>query len=200
MKLRTIIGLIYYTVFCFNIEAQNKNEPVNNDSSRSEIFAGYGVYTTMDLALNMQYLITLPMAWGADVYEPHYTGAFFCGYQNRVSERVRLSTTYSYEQIRLVGINTPDSKTGNCFSILGGVKLKYNNIMSRVDFYGRLDIGMMMFNAEQVDNIEKNKSTAFAFTFQLSPLCLRIGKQIGGFFEFGFGNLGTFNFGIDYRF
>ena len=185
----------------FIAEAQGQRKFVENDSARNEISAGFGVLTTLDMALSLGYLISLPMAWGVDVYEPHYTGAFFLGYQNRVSERVKLSATFAYERIRLEGINTPDSKSGNSYSILGGVKCKYNKPGSTVDLYGRLDVGIMALES-RTKGISQPEGENMGATFacQVSPVCIRFGQRIGGFFEFGFGSLGLINGGINYRF
>ena len=201
MKSRTVLVLIYCTILSFNTGAQNQKNFVGKDTLRNEIFAGFGALTSLDMALSLEYLIMLPIAWGADVYQPHYTGAFFCGYQNRVSERVKLSATFAYEKIRLIGINTPDTKSGNCYSVLGGIKFKYNRFNDNVDLYGRLDLGIMTIATHQEGVSQTNQEIRpSTFACQFSPICVRYGKRVGGFFEFGFGNLGTFNFGMDYRF
>lgn len=185
----------------FVAEAQTPMDKVKNDTSRSELSAGFGVLTTLDMALSLGYLISLPMAWGVEVYKPHYTGAFFLGYQNKVSERVKLSGTFAYERIRLEGINTPESKSGNCYSVLGGLKYKYNKMASNVDLYARLDFGIMVLeNRKNGASQPDGENRLATFAYQVSPFCIRFGEKTGGFFEFGFGNLGLINFGINYRF
>jgi hypothetical protein len=201
MKTKAIIVVVFCAFLCFIAEAQSEKKPIINDTSRNEIFAGYGVLTSMDMAVSMVYLISLPFFWGVEVYEPHYSGAFFMGYQNKVSDRVRLSGTFAYEKIRLEGLTTNYTSTGNCYAVLGGVKFRYNKITGKVDLYGRFDLGIMFFNnAELGVDRPADTYTPSVVAFQISPIGVRFGKQIGGFLEFGYGNLGLINFGIDCRF
>jgi len=201
MKAQTIIMLVFCMSLSFVAETQTQRKFIEDDSTRNEISAGFGVLTTLDMALSLGYLISLPMAWGTDVYRPHYTGALFLGYQNRVSKRVKLSATFAYERIRLESINTTDSKRGNSYSVLGGVKFKYNKTESSIDLYSRLDVGIMVLeNRQNGANKPDGENIGSTFAFQVSPICIRFGRKIGGFFEFGFGNLGLINFGINFRF
>ena len=201
MKTKAIIVLVYFVFLSFSAGAQNENKPIVNDTSRNEICVGYGVLTSMDMAVSMVYLISLPFFWGVEVYEPHYSGAFFMAYQNKVSDRVRLSGTIAYEKIRLEGVTTNYTNTGNCYTVLGGVKFRYNKITGKVDLYGRFDLGIMFFdNRELGVDSPADTYTPSEVAFQISPIGVRFGKQIGGFLEFGYGNLGMINFGIDCRF
>lgn len=201
MKTKAIM-LVFGCAFLYlGANANNEENSTGKDTARNEIFSGYGVLTSMDMAVSMVYLISLPFFWGVNVYEPHYSGALFLGYQNKVSERVRFSGTFAYEKIKLEGVTTSYSSTGNCYAILGGVKFKYNKTAGPVDLYGRFDLGIMFYSSkEQGDDHPDEVYIPSTVAFQISPIGVRYGKQFGGFFEFGYGNLGLINFGVTLRF
>jgi hypothetical protein len=136
-------------------------------------------------------------------YDPRFSGVFTIGYQKQKSKRIKLSATFAYERIKLEDLSSHYSETGNYYKILAGLKLKYNLIGAKVDFYGRLDMGALIYD-ENFKGGDQTGSTITVtpskFALQISPVCIRFGQKIGGFVELGIGSLGTLNFGMYYRY
>jgi hypothetical protein len=202
MKTFAIILLLFCVFINYKSIAQNKSETIA-DSATSEICFGYGRFTTNTALIIETYSLTFP--WGASLaaYDPHFYGVFYVGYQKQKTKRVKLSASVAYERIRLENLSSDYSFIMNYYTLLAGLKFRYNMPGAKVDFYGRMDIGALIF-ADKTNGADQTGSSITVdpskFALQISPVCIRFGQKTGGFVELGFGSLGLFNFGMYHKF
>ncbi|MDR0798973.1 MAG: hypothetical protein LBN18_04345 [Dysgonamonadaceae bacterium] len=152
---------------------------VLGDLFASALTAGYviepGTYNVLSPNLNYRYWLSDRFALGA-------------------------SYTFDYNTVRVRHDNTPNvaanwkdhSRLFHTFAIEG----VYNYVSKPSwQFYGMLGAGVTIVHISDVP-----VETWVGPNFQLSPFGMRFGKDIGGFFELGYGYKGILNAGISYRF
>lgn len=195
------IFLIYLIsiISVFDCLAQPNNKEQVKVITKHTISAGYGLATANDMAMAAFYVFPFPFSFGISQYDPHFSGAFSAGYQYRFSNRIQTGVNFAYEKIKLENTSSGNTHFGKYYSLLAGLKVDYYKT-NQVLFYGRSDLGVLFYKPISKGNSSAIEITPGHFAFQLSPLCMRIGKNIGGYLELGFGSLGILNCGIDYKF
>ena len=128
------------------------------------------------------------------------TGIINLGYQHLLSKRFSIGGTYSFEKITCGwdANSTFDYQlfSDNIHTVMVSMRLKYT-LNKPVELYGRFDLGYQWYNQSNPSDYVVEFSN---FGFQFTPFGLSFGKAFRGVFEFGFGNLGLINFGINYNF
>lgn len=203
MKTRTIIIIALCFIINYISLAQNISE-IRKDPTKNDIYIGYGIVTGYDISVSSLYNVEIfPFGALFSDYSSHFQGAISIGYQRKMSKRIKLSATFSYEKIMLESLTTSYIYNGNYYPILAGMKYTYNKTDSKIDFYGRLDMGVLFYKediqgeAQSGTEIKVNPSK---FSIQISPVCIRFGQKIKGFVELGYGSYGILNFGMFYSF
>ncbi len=205
MKIKTVFAcLVTMMIMSGNCLAQGK-EINMKDIPRNDIRLSYGMMTMgeMSLALNeLMFGIFFIAPFSQDSVLNLGTngyGAFSFQYQYRVSKVISIGGLFSFNPgVSEIRFNKKTSlQMANYFMTL----------MPRVDFtyvnkgifsmYSGFAIGVtyaiLKINySDQTDVV----TTGWTLGMQLNFIGIRIGKDIGGFAEFGFGSQGLVNFGI----
>ncbi|WP_461532036.1 hypothetical protein [Sinomicrobium sp.] len=133
-------------------------------------------------------------------------GMFGIRYTRQLSPKLRVGADVGYLHIERTmqergNEADRDSYTSkiNAFVIMPTGELSYSK-SSMIDFYGTASLGVMVLSSKNDIQGEMLKDSDFSFAFQINPLGLRIGRQLGGFVELGFGHKGIVNIGASYRF
>ncbi len=109
---------------------------------------------------------------------------------------VNADFTYEYAKKKLLGSNDEvlDIQTHNYFTL--GIGTEYHYFNTEIT---RIYAGTAI--AYTLDNYKTNSQSANVphFNFQLTPLGIRVGKKLAGFFELGFGYKGILILGISYQ-
>ncbi len=203
MKMKIfLVCLIALLIVANTCRAQDTSYP------RSDIRLSYGITTVDEVSLGMNYLI-----FGAFFVAPfsHDTvfnvnvsgyGGFSFQYSYRISKVVSIGGVISFNPVK--SSITFDHKT------YGAISSYFITLMPRVDFtYIRRGIfsmysgfaigGTYAIMQSNYSNKPDDTTTGFLLGFQLNCVGFRVGKDIGGFAEFGFGNQGIINLGLSAR-
>jgi hypothetical protein len=148
--------------------------------NKSEFTFGYGYYSSYQF-FN---------------YRPYNTstGTYTLGYRYYVSSAVTLGLNVGMERIyNWAGFTT----------IAPEVTVKYldtkNHNMTRIRMYGSVSYGISAVNDLFTGKGQADESGGKPWGAHVSPFGIRIGRQLAGFAEVGFGYKGLFNGGIALR-
>jgi len=203
MKMKIfIVCLIALLIMANTCRAQETTYP------RNDIRLSYGITTINEIGLGFNYmlfgsLIVLPFSHDT-VFNINVSGygAFSFQYQYRVSKVVSIGGVLSFNPIK--SSITFDHKT------FGAISSYFITLMPRIDFtyvqrgifsmYSGFAIGgTYMIMKSNYSNKPDDSTTGFTLGFQVNCVGFRVGKDISGFAEFGFGSLGIVNFGFSAR-
>lgn len=156
---------------------------------------GYGVLSINDITGIMSDLF--PALAGTQLAERWGTGSISLGYTYRLTPSVSVGGMFAYSG----NMSDVVGKKGayiykNFYSILPQVKFEWYR-RGIVTLYSRLAAGVVIGNIQdQSGTLVTNVFTAAAFTFQVSPIGLEIGRSVTGFVEAGFGATGVLTLGV----
>jgi hypothetical protein len=172
---------------------------------RSEFSLRYGLVTNADIIELTSDLLTSVFTFGSfETRNNISTGAFSFEYQYRPKKWVSVGGSVSYER------TTCDLFSKNLDIDAGNIINNYYTVMATARFnylskkiitlYSRVGIGYTLW-LEYIngDNQYQDQSDGFV-AFQLTPIGIRIGTKVGGFFEAGFGSEGMVAAGVSFRF
>lgn len=202
--MKKIILLICLVLFLFAGSMAQKAD-LNSDFPRNDVRISYGMTTVNQIALTMlvatSSIFIIPLDTALRISVNGY-GAFAFQYQYRLSKLIQLGALVTYNpgsfEIRY------DKGTTSYTSSM------FLSFMPRVDFtyirkplftlYSGIALGAtyMLFR-NNYTNQPDDVSSGVSFGFQLNGIGIRVGKDIGGFLEIGFGSQGLFNFGVSAR-
>lgn len=88
----------------------------------------------------------------------------------------------------------------NCNNVALSAECRFTYLRKGIfKMYGTLGLGVSYWNIIEQAEATDAQHGAF-FNFNVSPLGMRLGKQVGGFLEFGLGYRGLVSAGVDVRF
>ena len=184
--------------------AQTLPNTENPYSFKHTFSFGYGVATSPALAYAttafLSFMLPLPGMGALNHFNTKFSGAFFAGYHYSISPRISVGGTFAYEKGTTKDLLSDYTYTGHYYAVLGGAKYLYNP-SGKISLYGRADLGLLIYSAEESPVGESSfRISPSRFALQISPFCIRVGKRMGAYCEFGFGNIGLINLGVDARF
>lgn len=192
---KLIVIILFIGSFSISLSAQQQ--------SRHEITLGYGIGTTSEFIDALTDIIVWGITTGTTSSDDTYSGAFHVGYKYRLTERFSLGGTFIYENGKSDAYFN-DVKTGefknNYYTIAAEGKIKYLN-KSNFSLYGLLGAGATIYEQKYKasDNTTDDNSNVH-INFQLTPIGIQFGKNIGAFAELGCGYKGIISAGIFARF
>lgn len=169
--------------------------PYDYTLSLHQASIGYGVLSINDITGIMSDLF--PALDGTQLAERWGTGSISLGYTYRLSPAISVGGMFAYSG----NMSDVVGKKGayiykNFYSILPQVKFEWYR-RGIVTLYSRLAAGVVIGNIQdQSGTLVTNVFTAAAFTFQVSPIGLEIGRSVTGFIEAGFGATGVLTLGV----
>lgn len=187
--LKTILlsGFIWY--ICIPAEAQDKG--------KSELNIGGGVMASENafadaIVLLLSALINDP----EDVTIPG--AAWSLTYKYNLSERLALggASVYNPSPDRWIPDFAINDRWKRRSLTTAGEATVYWTKQHAFQFYGTMGVG---FFVKRKTFYEVQTETEFGYTFQASPVGLRIGNKVGVFMELGYGYKGVFNGGLSMR-
>jgi hypothetical protein len=206
--MKSKITLVLFTaVLIVSIAAKAQKTENVQSYPKNEVNLGYGMLTGPEVANAMIFPLFTVMGVGIardtvkDI-DPSAYGVVTFSYKRYLKRWVSLGGSASMNPIT-THITTKK-----------GLDLTYSmylfSVMPRVDFYyfnkgyfslySGLEVGASFdLYSDRSGNTNAN-TTGVSAAFHVNAIGMRIGKEIGGFMEFGFGYRGIMNFGISGRF
>lgn len=151
---------------------------------KSEFSLGYSYYSVYSFANKTMNNSAFSASGGTPNFSYRY-------YLNR---NVTLGVGLGYENI---------SSWGSFFTIAPEMTVAYMDTRKdyiRVRLYGALSYGVSIMDDNITGIGETDESGPKFYAFQVTPIGVRVGRQVAGFFELGFGYKGIFNGGLSFRF
>lgn len=187
-----------------NVFSSTKNDTVpqqHNSNGGINVYVGYGVGTIYTFTNKVGHDYTVS---GKDFTNVGSYGAFLIGFDGNVSKVVSIGFDFSYVPLNYTGIKEDTTTTlyykDNVLS--GAVKLQFNYINKPiVRAYSGISLGISYIFSSVTDKGDINESVkTIRPAGQLTLMGIRVGKQLCGFGEFGFGTNGIIVVGLNYRF
>jgi hypothetical protein len=204
MKMKIVfVCLITLLIMANTCRAQETSYP------RNDLRISYGLTTVNEIGLALNYFFfgtffVMPFSHDS-VYNINVGGygAFSCQYQYRVSKVISIGGVLSFNPVK--SSITFDNKT------FGAMSSYFITLMPRIDFtyvtkgvfsmYSGIAVGgTYAILKSNYTNKPDQTTTGFTLGFQVNCIGFRVGKDISGFAEFGFGNQGLINIGLSGRF
>jgi len=172
---------------------------------RSEFTLRYGIVTNAEIIEATSDILTTIFTFGSfETRNNISTGAFSFEYQYRPKKWVSVGGSVSYERTACdLFSQTQDIDVGdiinNYYTVMATARFNYLS-KKIITLYSRVGIGYTLW-LEYIngDNQYQDQSNGFV-AFQLTPIGIRIGTKVGGFFEAGFGSEGIVAAGVSFRF
>ena len=181
-------------------------QEASQTTNRDEIRIGYGVLTGPEIANS---LFSLWPAIGIDIskdtikdYSSSFHGVSTIEYQRFVAGWVSLGGSLSINPVgTVITTNHGLNLTWNyyIFNLMPKVNLYYLN-RETVALYSGVEAGGALVFWRDRKGSSVSTDVAFMPAFHINAFGVRIGKQVGGFMEWGFGYRGMVNFGVSAKF
>ncbi|MFP4488176.1 MAG: hypothetical protein ACLFN1_02630 [Bacteroidales bacterium] len=198
MKKLFAAGLMIILLFTVS-NYKSHSQTIGHDH---EFTVGVGFVTT-DQVLGVFIDIFRALGTLGNVYSDNvnYTGALYLNYKYFFTPRFAAGLSVLTDKARGDLVNDDDQVLGSfnrrALTLAPEVSLSYVNRKS-FRMYGMIGAGYTFGREKSTNDLgEDNYTSSYNhINFQLSPLGLRLGKQIGAFAEIGFGYKGILNIGI----
>ncbi len=177
---------------------------------KNELQASYGIGTLTEIEVGLGETMASAFAdifsFSPDSVQQVFTsakGSINLQYARRLSKVIKLGVTASFNPVK----SRVEFKQG----YYSHDSWYFISLMPRIDFlylnrgifsmYSGLAVGATYYIDKNTTS-DQGSSTlqGWLFAFQINALGFRVGKDIGGFAEFGFGDQGLINIGISGRF
>ena len=190
--------------------------PVQEPMGYSELIVGHGFIPSEQAFAGG--------AHGISYTNDHYSGALFATYRYHISNVISLGLTFAFENengswsnsnygwlvdppSNMVRINMYQGKfRRSAYTIAPEITFNYGDFAhGLVRLYSVVGMGYT-YRDEHITygnvNIEYNNPNVNPVHFNAygSPLGIRVGRELSGFFEIGLGYKGVLNYGLTYRF
>ncbi len=217
MKKKAILLLIS---FCFSVHVFSQTdvfqEATSNFLGENEIYISYGFFSASGLGIGLG-RTSLNQDFPTEYFSnkdryaiktneiPPLIGALNFGYKRYFVKNkmaVLANITYSQLNTRYTHANNDslNFKTKD-YLIAFMPAFEYHYLNKKiVQLYSGVQLGIFVYNQKYQDYKSETKHKEINFAFQVDAFGVRVGKQIGGFVELGFGFAGIVKVGISGRF
>jgi hypothetical protein len=167
---------------------------------KHEVTAGFGLGTTTEFVDALADIIVSGLTNNAYSSDKTYSGVFHLGYKYGITNRFAAGGTFVYEDIKSDTYVEKD-KIGkfrnNYYTFAAEAEYKYLRSGS-FTLYGLLGAGATIYRQKYTanDNSKNESNSNVHFNFQVSPIGIKLGKNIGAFAEAGFGYKGILSVGF----
>jgi hypothetical protein len=195
MKIKLIIAICI--CFVFRLPAQKMAAQRSN-----EISASYGTLTNEQLIaafISVNISIVNGVTGNYTVTNAKGVGAVFLTFKkNSESGRTAVGFSAGMDNTTLDILNSSNIKKGELkmksFTIAGEGLVNYI-LRENFRFYGNLGLGYTFLNFKYNPSATASAKGGHV-NFQVSPLCIKYGKNFGGLLELGIGYKGILNVGL----
>ncbi len=168
-----------------------------------EVRVSYGIGTTSEIIDAFSDILMSGLSGKKYTKNTNYSGAIILGYKYKLNKRVRLGGTFTYEK--------SDAKAYSDKVYVGKFNRNYYTIAAEADFnyfsskyvdiYGSLGLGGTLYHEKYTsEDNEKDNNEIFHINYQVTPIGIKLGKNIGAFAELGVGYKGIISAGAFARF
>lgn len=217
MKKKTILIFISFIFFTSSFSQEiNTSKKIKPQLGKNEIYISYGILSASGLGIGLgrtSFNQDFPTSYfyNKDNYAvktkeiPPIIGALNFGYKRYfVKNKIAVLANITYSQTNTnYTHNSNDSlnfKTKDyLIAVMPAFEYHYFN-RKIVQLYSGVQLGLFIYNQKYADYKSEIKHKEINFAFQVDAFGVRIGKQIGGFLELGFGFGGIVKIGISGRF
>ncbi|GAB6007970.1 outer membrane beta-barrel protein [Dysgonomonas reticulitermitis] len=191
---------IFLTVFLLSIIAIGATA----QKGKHEVTVGFGLGTTSEFVDALADVIVSGLTQNAYSSDKSYTGAFHLGYKYGITDRFAAGGTFIYENGKSDAYFDKDKIgkfSNNYYTIAAEAEYKYVRSGS-FSLYGLLGAGATIYSQKYTanDNSKNESDNNAHFNFQISPIGIKLGRNIGAFAEAGFGYKGIISAGLFARF
>ncbi|MGV0754700.1 outer membrane beta-barrel protein [Empedobacter brevis] len=163
-------------------------------SSKHEISVGYGIAPVQEFGTLINDGVLMGIA-GRKSDHISGSGAINATYRYMINNRFSVGVSGFWSQSKVTYKDPSGKSTWNVFGVMANGK--YNYIAKeKFQLYGNAGLGYANYN-NKTDN---DKSSFGSLAYQVSPIGVYYGKNIGVFCEAGFGYNGILNAGVSYKF
>jgi hypothetical protein len=172
--------------------------------SKHEVTAGFGLGTTNEFLDAFMNVIVSGLTQNAYSSNRYYTGAFHLSYKYGITDRFAAGGTFIYENGKsdtYVDGDKIGKFRNNYYTFAAEAEYKYLR-SSSFTLYGLLGTGATIYRQKYIanDNSKNESNNNVHFNFQISPIGIKLGRNIGAFAEAGFGYKGIISAGLFARF
>lgn len=174
---------------------------------KNEFYASYGFFSSQELLTGFTDLLGAMFTFTeGDFKVSGVGGPIQFGYKRVLDDYLGVGITGSYTEFNSEYIKKSDK------SVLFTTTNRYWAVMVKLDFYYVTNewvqmysggsFGVINWDRTQIisDDPKPYKHNETLPSYQLNLFSLRVGKSLGGYFEFGFGTSGIYNLGVSYKF
>lgn len=202
-KLIITLGIIL-TISVFKVNAQKTN--------RNELRAGYSdatwlvVTDALGEAIGNAGTAVLSGSTFKNA-KSKSNGVIEAGYRNQLTKDIKIGIDVGY-----LKIDKTSNFENNTTKAITSIKRHTDYLLvmpmaefsylktSVINLYATAGAGAIFYKSKEVENTKASKIKGAGFAFQIDPIGLRVGKQLGAFLELGFGYKGIGTAGISYKF
>ena len=196
--IKTLLIIFIFVLFAINSQAQNTMETVNK-FKKHDITAGVGLVNDVQFLYKFNRLggLYVPNSdWLHSIADGVFTP--FVTYKYWFNKRFALGVSFllNLDSVRVVDyIAYRNSKNYSRIQPTIAMEYVFNYVYRPIwQLYTSLGLGTTITKIHQ-----SKLSNSIDFNMHFSPLGLRVGKDVGGFIELGFGYKGFLNAGISVR-
>ena len=177
--------------------------PLQRLNLKNELYTGYGLLPLTEVMVSISPGIMAVFSGEQNESKTTSTGTFFLGYNRSLAKWVSAGIMVGYQRINCDIRWSDGTQTVTIDNVLVMVSARFNYIRGPwVTGYSGISAGIMYLNERDIftgiDNPDQMYST-FTFSPQITLFGLRVGRQFGGFVEFGLGYMGVINLGLSYK-
>jgi opacity protein-like surface antigen len=190
-----------WAVLCLLFVSTN----IFSQEKKHTLEVGIGLWNTNEIINTFSDMIVSSLPSSIKMKDDNSYGSIHLGYKYNLTDRFALGGLAAFDYARSKGLFV-ENEVGifhkRHYTL--AVETEYAYICSeKFTMYGLAGIGGTLYTLNYVDhknNSQNDSNTNPYMTFQVTPIGLRFGKNIGGFLEFGFGYRGIVNAGMFMKF
>jgi hypothetical protein len=172
---------------------------IAQDKGKGELAVSFGILPTEHVAAEVFSIFFLALL-GEQPDKKIDHGTFAFSYKYRVSKKVAVGACGAYNAFAFddTVMDWPDTDPrAKTFTFAGEANLYYLK-KTNLDLYGSLGAGMFVSWQRAYDGVSQKNYVSP--TLHCTAFGMRVGKDVGGFLELGYGFKGMVNGGLSFRF
>lgn len=195
MKKRICLIYVFTSLFLIQLHAETPQLGFN----KHEVRAGVGFWGSNEFISSYSDVATIGLTGGMySVSNEKTSGDYSLTYRYSLKKRFSVGASLVYSNLKEDLYSNGDysgKSTNNYFTIAPEIEYRYvdADIFKMYMFAGA---GLTINNQEVTTDGKASVSNTPYFNFQISPLCIRLGKAFGFYLETGFGYKGIMNLGL----
>ncbi|MCC8145396.1 MAG: hypothetical protein LIO93_02935 [Bacteroidales bacterium] len=198
--MRNKLILLFLFLFCFH----GLHTEAQVTANKHDIEVGVGLFSINEIVNIYTDIIVSAFPLNGEMGDGNSYGSIHAAYKYRVTDRLGVGGLFAFDYSKadalLDGRKIGDFRRKH-YTLAAEVDFKYLNSKRYVTVYGLAGVGCTLYGLDyQAFSGNSDSDYTPYFTFQITPITIKIGERWGGFAEVGFGYRGILNAGLFYRF